>query len=97
MPMPIGTPELDALDAEIRSVFPPEQLITPDDVRGSARDAARGGRRHDGWPTLGESRGKVLFTLDNEGKRDAYLAGHPSLQGRVLFTTSPPTRPRRRS
>jgi hypothetical protein len=27
-------PEFDQLDMEIRSVFPPEQLITPDDVRG---------------------------------------------------------------
>ena len=25
IPIPIGTPEFDALDAEIRSVFPPAQ------------------------------------------------------------------------
>src|SRR5262245_29756455 len=33
IPVPIGVPEFAALDAEIRSVFPPEQLITPDDIR----------------------------------------------------------------
>ncbi len=33
-PVPIGSAEFDALDAEIRSVLPPEKLITPDDVRG---------------------------------------------------------------
>ena len=44
----------------------------------------------DGWPTLGKSRGKVLFTLDNEDAiRDAYVAGHPALKGRILFTSSP--------
>src|SRR4029453_13587342 len=33
IPVPIGVAEFAALDAEIRSVFPPEQLVTPDDVR----------------------------------------------------------------
>jgi hypothetical protein len=92
VPLPIGAAELDALDGEIRSVFPPERLITPDDVRGThatLRDAIQ----TDGWPTLGESRGKVLFCLDNEGKRGAYLQGHPSLQGRVMFTSSPADAP----
>ncbi|HEX5095322.1 MAG TPA: Ca2+-dependent phosphoinositide-specific phospholipase C, partial [Acidimicrobiia bacterium] len=81
--------EFDALDAEIRSVFDDDQLITPDDVRG---DAATLGEavRSNGWPTLGETRGKVLFTLDNGGLRDVYLAGHPSLEGRVMFTPSEP-------
>jgi hypothetical protein len=89
VPIPIGTAEFDALDAEIRSVFPPGQLITPDDIR---RDHAtlEEAVRTEGWPTLGASRGHVLFTLDNEGKRDAYLAGHPALAGRVMFTSAQP-------
>ena len=38
--------------------------------------------------TLRESRGKILFAMDNAGApRDAYLAGHPSLKGRVLFVS----------
>ena len=45
--------------------------------------------RHDGWPTLADSRGKVLFLMDNgEPYRSRYLAGHPSLRGRLLFTNS---------
>jgi hypothetical protein len=91
-PIPIGTPEFDALDGEILSVFPPEQLITPDDVRGthaSVEEAVLAG----GWPTLGEARGRVLFTLDNASKRDAYLGGHPGLAGRVLFTNASPGDP----
>jgi len=43
-----------------------------------------------GWPTLGKVRGKVYFTLDNEGFRSAYLEGHPSLRGRIFFTPSSP-------
>src|SRR5437764_14998420 len=65
------------------------EIITPDDVRGS--HATLEEAIHDGgWPTLGASRGKVLFTLDNEDAiRDAYIAGHPALKGRILFTSSP--------
>jgi hypothetical protein len=47
-----------------------------------------------GWPTLGEARGKVMFLMDNGGRyRTDYLAGHPSLAGRVLFTSSSPGQP----
>ena len=89
IPIPFGPAEFDALDAEIRAVFPAEQLITPDDVRRglSTLDEAV---RSVGWPTLGASRGKVLFCLDNGGKRDVYLEGHPGLEGRVLFTNAVP-------
>ncbi len=92
-PLPIGPAELDALDAEIRSVFAPDEMITPDDVRGD-RETLEQAVLEDGWPTLGEARGRVLFALDNGGeKRDAYIAGHPSLRGRVLFTSSLPGEP----
>ena len=70
--------ELDALDAEIRSVFDEEHMITPDDVRGDTATLGAAVAAN-GWPVLGEVRGKVLFTLDNGGLRDLYLAGHPSL------------------
>src|SRR5205814_3191646 len=40
--------------------------------------------------TLGKVRGRVWFALDNEGFRDAYLVGHPSLKGRLLFAPSSP-------
>lgn len=89
-PHPIGAAELDALDAEIASVFPPEQVLTPDDVRGAhaTLDAAV---TSGGWPTLGEARGKVLFLMDNgEPFRSTYLAGHPALAGRMMFTNASP-------
>jgi hypothetical protein len=91
---PEMTPELfDALEAEVRSVFPAEQLITPDDVRGdheSLEDAVL----EDGWPTLGESRGKVLFSLVDTGAgRDVYTADSPNLAGKLFFTSSEAGRP----
>jgi hypothetical protein len=92
-PLAIGGPELDALDDEIRSVFPEDHLITPDDVRGghaTLEEAVLAG----GWPTLHDSAGKVLFMMDNGGdKRDLYRAGRPSLEGRVLFTNATPGSP----
>ena len=92
-PLPFGPAEFDDLDAEILSVFPPEQLLTPDDVRG-ARASLDEAIRKDGWPTLRESRGQVLFALDNGGQKLAdYVAGHPALAGRVMFTDSPPGSP----
>jgi hypothetical protein len=85
--------DLDDLDALIRSVFPPQQLVTPDDVRG-ARRTLEDAVLKDGWPALEESRGRVLFALDNGGAiRELYLDGHPSLASRVLFTDSSPGRP----
>jgi hypothetical protein len=93
VPVPIGSAEFDALDAEIRSVFPPTQLITPDEVRGG-HTTLEAAVRTGGWPTLGKARGRVLFTLDNGGAvRDAYIAGHPALAGRILFTSSDPGEP----
>ncbi len=92
-PVPFGADELDHIDAEIRSVFSEDQLITPDDVRAD-RTTLETAVLTDGWPTLNETRGQFLFTLDNEDStRDTYIAGHPSLDGRVLFTSSPPGTP----
>ncbi|WP_334143389.1 phosphatidylinositol-specific phospholipase C1-like protein [Rhabdothermincola sp.] len=89
-PVPVGPAELDALDAEIRSVFEPGELITPDDVRGdraTLEEAVLAGQ----WPLLDDVRGRVMFLLDN--KRDEYVQGHPSLEGRVAFTPSEPGQP----
>jgi hypothetical protein len=89
-PVPLDTAQFDALDAEIRSVLPPEKLITPDDVRRDFPTLEDAVLQY-GWPTLGEARGKIMFMLDNGGHyRTDYLAGHPSLAGRVLFTSANP-------
>ncbi len=92
-PVPFGAEQFDELDAEIRSVLGRRRLITPDHVRGRRASLEEAVRR-DGWPSLRRSRGKLLFALDTGGaKRDAYVEGHPSLRGRVLFTNSEPGTP----
>ena len=80
--------EFDSLDRAIREVFPPSRLLTPDDVRGSHPDLPTA-LEEDGWPLLGEARGRVIFSLlDSGSHRDRYLAGHPVLEDRVLFVDS---------
>jgi Phosphoinositide phospholipase C, Ca2+-dependent len=93
VPVP-WTPEvMDVIDAEIRSVVPRRRIIAPDDVRGARRTLEAAVLRG-GWPALGASRGKVLFLMDNgEPYRSGYLAGHPSLRGRLVFTNSVPGQP----
>lgn len=84
----------DALEAEILSVFDRERIITPDDVRGDAatlEDAVLAG---DAWPTTAAAAGKVLFSLVDTGPtRDVYAGEAPSLEGRLLFTSSEEGRP----
>src|SRR6185437_9079742 len=43
-----------------------------------------------GWPTLGAVRGRIMFMLDNKNFGAVELQGHPSLKGRILFTSSHP-------
>jgi hypothetical protein len=78
----------DALDAEIRSVFGADRLITPDMVRGSAK-TLRQGVLAGGWPKLEAARGRVFFALD-EGpeKVKVYMRGHASLEGLPIFVNS---------
>jgi hypothetical protein len=93
VPLKWDAARLDALDAEIRSVFPERRTITPDDVRGRSATLERAVLTR-GWPTLARSRGQVMFLMDNGGTyRTDYLTGHPSLQGRVMFTSSTPGQP----
>jgi len=82
----------DSLDREILSVFPRKEIITPDDVRGKHATLEESVLAN-GWPTLGESRGKVLFLLYIRKSAPAYLAGHPMMQGRVLFVNGRPGEP----
>lgn len=90
VPLPFGAADFDTLDAEIRSVFSEDRLITPDDVRGDY-DTLEQAVLAEGWPTLGQARGRVIFALDNGGEKKAiYTEGHPSLRGRVLFTSALP-------
>lgn len=78
----------DALDAEIRSVFGPDHLITPDAVRGGHK-TLREGVLAGGWPSLEAARGKVFFALDESPKKvGVYMRGHASLEGLPVFVNS---------
>ena len=83
--LPFDEVAYDRLDAEVRSVFGPDQLLTPDDVRGdypTLREAvlARG------WPKLGDVRGKVLLAIDEkEAHIAAYRGARLALEGRACF------------
>ena len=92
MPEKPTAASFDALDAEIRSVFSPAQLITPDDVRGTHKTLEQAVLTT-GWPSLASARGKVVFLLDQESVTPLYTAGRPSLEGRVLFTNGNPGSP----
>ena len=82
-----------AVDAEIRSVFRPEQLLTPDDVQGdwpSLGQAVQQG----GWPLLASTRNKVVFVFTADiVNRAAYTSSETSLQGRAMFVYSNPSTP----
>jgi hypothetical protein len=89
----VFTPAIfDAVDAEIRSVFQPREMITPDQVRGNAATLNEAIRTR-GWPTLAETRGKIIFLLDQAHAGPVYAQGHPSLRGRIIFTNSEPGLP----
>ncbi|KAG4439091.1 hypothetical protein IFR05_005433 [Cadophora sp. M221] len=85
---------LDAVDAEIRSVFKESEMITPDDVRRRGLTLEQSVLQH-GWPTHKAAKNKVIFLMDNDPStgliRNPYRAnGHSSLEGRAIFTNSVP-------
>jgi hypothetical protein len=91
-PEPFTAATFEALDGEIRSVFSPDEMMTPDDMRGhyaTPNEAALAGA----WPTLAQARGKVIFLMDQRAVGPVYLEGHPNLRGRVLFTNAAPGQP----
>ena len=93
VPTPFTAAVFNKLDQEILDNLGREYIITPDQIRGkyATLEAAV---LHKNWPTLEKARGKYIFILDEVGeKRAAYIKGHPSLQGRVLFTDSEPGTP----
>lgn len=80
-----------ALEREILSVFPRELVLTPDDVKGSSA-TLREAVTTRGWPTLGQTRGRVLFYLDrHDAYRDAYTHNKKDLDGRLIFADADET------
>jgi hypothetical protein len=99
---PVTPTQLVALDDEIRSVFGPNDLVTPDFVRGVGRSGGADGQGtvypdpesailDYGWPLLDDTRGRAMFMLDNE--HDDYVNGDPTLAGRAAFPPSSPGNP----
>ncbi|MBX2894681.1 MAG: phosphatidylinositol-specific phospholipase C1-like protein [Cyclobacteriaceae bacterium] len=73
--IPFDKAVLDALDAEIFEIFNPTELVTPKQVKGKAT-TLRQAIVKNGWPTLDQVRGKILFVLD-AGKEltELYISG----------------------
>jgi len=89
IPEKFTTEVFDRLDKEIVDYLGRSYLITPDDIRGTFPSLEQAVLANH-WPTMAAARGKFIFILDEGGEhRDAYIAGHPSLKGRILFTDSP--------
>jgi len=83
--LPFDEAAFDALDAEVRAILPPAQLLTPDDVQGSY-PTLREAVLHNNWPRLGTARGRILFALDETPEKVALYRGRrASLEGRVMF------------
>lgn len=92
-PIQFDTELLHDVDREILQVFETDHLIIPDDVRGEF-ETLEEAILQNGWPTLRESRGKVMFALDNTGRHKSdYLSGSPNLENRVMFVSSEPGEP----
>lgn len=82
-----------ALHQEVLSVWPESRIVTPALVKGTA-DSVFAAISDHGWPTLGELRGRALFTIDNGGDiRDAYTHDGNDLEGRLMFPESAPGAP----
>lgn len=81
----------DTLDEVISGALG-DRLLTPDGVRGRER-VLRDAVLQNGWPTVGESRGRFMFVLDHGGTYfERYRFERPSLRGRAMFATAPPTK-----
>lgn len=82
---------LEALDDEIRTIFPDELVVSPALVQGDA-SSIREAVTTRGWPTLGEVRGRVLFFL-NCSRAECELYASGDLRTRPAFPDSRPDDP----
>ena len=84
--------DLLVVDQTILEVFPMRRIVTPDFVQGD-HESVRAALESEGWPTLGEVRGKIMFMVLNGGHAsvEAYTYGHTSLLGRAMFVSGTDT------
>ncbi|HEX4514642.1 MAG TPA: Ca2+-dependent phosphoinositide-specific phospholipase C [Polyangiaceae bacterium] len=81
------------VESEILSVFVRERIITPDEVQAGGASLGQTVSTV-GWPTFATTRGRVLFTFDNDDSvRAAYSRNQTSLANRLLFVDSAPGDP----
>lgn len=89
IPIAFDENNINTVDDEIRSVFKPDEIFVPDQLRGQMQSLPEAISKI-GWPHLDSLRGKIMFALDNEGKiRDLYLKNHGLLNGRAMFVSPP--------
>ena len=76
------------IDDEILSVWPRDRIFTPDDlIADDGYSSLIEAVLDRGWPLMGTVRGRIMFVLwDSSPLRDEYIAGDPTLAGRVMFT-----------
>lgn len=86
--LPFDAAAMDAADAEVRAVFKPGEILTPDRVQGkhkTLREAVMAG----GWPTLKQARGKIMLAVDEDPATVAvYRGARKSLEGRMFFVNT---------
>lgn len=76
---------LDQFEQEVLSVWPADRLVKPDDLRQGAPNLQAALAKQQ-WPTLRQSRGKLLLILyDKAGLFANYRKLHPGLQAAVAF------------
>ena len=86
-PIRFDREQIESLETEVLSVFQPNEIIKPDDVRKGFKTLREAILKR-GWPLLKETRGKVFFCLDNEGHhRELYLKGNRTLEERLMFVS----------
>lgn len=82
--VPFNEAACDSIDAELKAVFSNNlnNILTPDRLRGSYA-SLNDMVKHDGWPTLDQCRGKIIFIMLGDAKSQ-YIKGHISLAGRAM-------------
>ena len=84
-PVKFNAQNISEIDKEINAVFDRDELIVPDDLRGDYPTLMQA-IKNDGWLTLAEAKGKMIFLMDN--RSELYLERYPGMKGATLFTTA---------